>query len=83
MLRLAYLSRATGDCDMATLINVHTTERFDDDSPDIVVFGYCSNCGEKVYEQHASVFPGECPSCKEKLEEIIWNDSDQKIKIVH
>jgi len=68
---------------MATLINVQTIERFDDDSPDIIVFGYCSICGEKVYEQYASVFPGECPSCKAKLEEVIWNNSNQNRKAIH
>jgi hypothetical protein len=61
--------------DMAKLINVQTNERFDDNSPEIVVFGICSNCGEKVYEQTPSIFPDKCPHCNEKIEEINWGKS--------
>jgi hypothetical protein len=63
---------------MAKLIKVQTTERFDDDSPEIVVFGYCSNCGEKVYEQMPSVFPEKCPHCLEKIEEVRWGNLETK-----
>jgi hypothetical protein len=60
---------------MAKLINIQTVERFDYDSPEIIVFGYCSNCAQTVYQQIPSVFPERCPYCNEKIEEVKWNNS--------
>ena len=58
---------------MAQVINVKTVD-FDSDNDEISVYGFCSNCGQQVFQNSNYNFPDNCPKCDEKFDEVVWDN---------
>jgi hypothetical protein len=64
---------------MAKVINVKTVH-FDFDNHEISVYGFCSNCGQKVFQNSNYNFPDNCPKCNDKLDEVVWDNQNLSSK---